>query len=94
VVNRLAGRIWVDERDYAVKKCHLRLVESLSVVGGIVGEAQKFNYMFDRERTEDGLWYVRESRWHLEGRQVLVQREADYHEKRTLVRKRENVVSE
>jgi hypothetical protein len=88
VVNRLAGRIWVDERDYAVKKCNLRLVESLNVIGGIVGEAQKFTYMFDRERTVDGLWYVRESSWHLEGRQILVQREAEYHEKRTHVRKR------
>jgi hypothetical protein len=88
VVNRLAGRIWLDERDYAVKKCHLRLVESLNVIGGIVGEAQKFTYMFDRERTDDGLWYVRESSWHLEGRQILVQREAEYHEKRTHVRKR------
>jgi hypothetical protein len=94
VVNRIAGRIWVDERDYAVKKCQLRLVKSLSVIGGIVGEAQKFNYMFDRERTADGLWYVRESRWHLEGRQVLVQREADYHEKRTHVRKLEGAASD
>jgi hypothetical protein len=87
VVNRMAGRIWLDEREYAVKKCALRLTKSLSVVGGIVGEAHKFYYTFDRDRTEDGLWYVRESSWHVKGRQVLVQREADYHEKRTHVRK-------
>lgn len=87
VVNRVAGRIWLDERDYAVKKCALNLIESISILGGIVGEAKKFHYTFDRERTEDGLWYVRESSWHLEGRQVVVHREADYHEKRTQVRK-------
>jgi hypothetical protein len=91
VVNRMAGRLWVDERDYAIKRCHLRLTESLSVVGGIVGEAHKFRYMFDRERTEDGLWYVRESSWQLEGRQVLVKREADYYETRTDVRKLEGL---
>jgi hypothetical protein len=91
VINRMAGRVWVDERDYAIKKCALNLTESISIVGGIVGEAQKFHYAFDRERTEDGLWYVRESSWHLEGRQVVVHREADYHEKRTEVRKHVSV---
>lgn len=87
VVNRVAGRIWLDERDFAIKKCALNLIESISILGGIVGEAQKFHYGFERERTEDGLWYVRESSWHLEGRQVVVHREADYQEKRTEVRK-------
>lgn len=87
VVNRVAGRIWVDEREFAIKKCALNLTESISILGGIVGEAQKFHYTFDRERTEDGLWYVRESNWHLEGRQVVVHREADYQEQRTEVRK-------
>lgn len=87
VINRMAGRVWVDEREFAIKKCALNLTESISIVGGIVGEAKKFHYTFDRERTEEGLWYVRESSWHLEGRQVVVHREADYHEKRTEVRK-------
>lgn len=87
VINRMAGRVWVDEREYAIQKCAVNLTESISIVGGIVGEAKKFNYGFERERTEDGLWYVRESSWHLEGRQVVVHREADYHEKRTEVRK-------
>ena len=87
IVNRVAGRIWLDEREFAIKKCALNLIESISILGGIVGEAQKFHYGFERERTEDGLWYVRESSWHLEGRQVVVHREADYHEKRTEVRK-------
>ena len=87
VINRMAGRVWLDEREFAVQKCAVRLTESISIVGGIVGEAQKFFYAFERERTEDGLWYVRESKWHLEGRQVVVHREADYHETRTDVRK-------
>ncbi|MGC3957640.1 MAG: hypothetical protein QM813_06735 [Verrucomicrobiota bacterium] len=87
VVNRMAGRLWLDERDYAIQKCAVNLTESISIVGGIVGEAKKFSYGFERERTEDGLWYVRASSWHLEGRQVVVHREADYHEERTEVRK-------
>ncbi len=87
VVNRMAGRLWIDEREYAIKRCAVRLIRNLKIIGGIVGEAYKFNFMFERERTDDGLWYVSESNWHVEGRQVVVYREADYHEKRTDVRK-------
>lgn len=91
VVNRMAGRLWLDEREYAVKRCTMRLTRSLKIIGGLVGEAHKFNFMFERERTEDGLWYIAESKWHLEGRQVVVYREADYQEKRTEVRKLGNL---
>lgn len=87
VINRVAGRIWVDEREYAIKRCKIHLLESISIIGGIVGEAQKFDYAFDRERTEDGLWYVRTSTWNLEGREVLVHRRAEYRESRTEVKK-------
>ena len=89
VINRVAGRVWVDERDFAIKRCNLHLLESVSIIGGIVGEAQKFDYSFDRERTEDGFWYVRNSSWHLEGREILVHRKAEYRETRTEVRKGE-----
>lgn len=87
VINRVAGRIWVDEREFAIKRCKLTLLESINIVGGIVGEAQKFDYSFDRDRTEDGLWYVRDSKWFLEGREVILNRRATYHETRTQVRK-------
>lgn len=87
LINRVAGRVWVDEREFAIKRCNLHLLESISIIGGIVGEAQKFDYSFDRERTDDGFWYVRDSAWHLEGREVIVHRKAEYHETRTEVRK-------
>lgn len=89
LINRIAGRVWVDEREFAIKRCTLQLLESVSIVGGIVGEAQKFDYSFDRERTEDGFWYVRDSTWYLEGREVILHRKAEYHETRTQVRKGE-----
>ena len=87
VINRLAGRVWVDEREYAIMKCALHLIESINIVGGIVGEAQRFEYGFERERTEEGVWYVKDSKWQLEGREILVHRKADYHETVTEVRK-------
>ena len=41
----------------------------------------KFDYGFERERTDDGLWFTRGVDWHLEGREVVFNRKVDYHEK-------------
>ena len=86
-INKAAGRVWVDEGDYALSKVAIRLSERVNVLGGLVGAIWKFTYDFDRERTPDGLWFTRAANWHLEGREVFFQRTVDYHEERTDVRK-------
>jgi hypothetical protein len=86
-INKAAGRVWVDEEDYALTKADLHLTSKVNVVGGLVGAVWKFNYTFGRERTADGLWFTRSVDWHLEGREVIVRRTVDYHEERTQVRK-------
>lgn len=86
-INRTAGRVWLDEEDYAMAKVTLRLTKRVNVVGGLVGAVWKFNFGFERERTEEGLWFARETTWHLEGREVFDKRTLDYREVRTDVRK-------
>lgn len=86
-INRTAGRVWLDEEDYAMAKVMLRLTKRVNVVGGLVGAVWKFNFGFERERTEEGLWFARETTWHLEGREVFDSRTMDYREERTDVRK-------
>jgi hypothetical protein len=86
-INKAAGRVWVDEADYALVKADLHLTDRVNVVGGLVGAVWKFTFAFTRERTPDGLWFTRDSRWHLEGREVFVQRTVDYHEERLGVRR-------
>lgn len=86
-INRAAGRVWIDEKDYAVVKADLRLIERVNVLGGLVGAVWKFTYGFVRERTEDGIWFARDVNWHLEGREVFVRRTIDYHEENTDVKK-------
>ena len=82
-INKAAGRAWVDEADAAVAKAELRLTERVNVLGGLVGAVWKFDYSFDRERTPEGWWYARRVDWHLEGREVIVNRIVDYHETKT-----------
>ena len=81
-INKAAGRVWVDEEDYAIAKAQLHLTEQVDVFGGLVGAVWKFNYAFTRLRTTEGFWFARCMDWHLEGREVVVNRIVDYHERK------------
>ena len=81
-INKAAGRVWIDEEDYAVAQAQLHLTQPVNVLGGIVGAVQKFTYDFTRVRTPEGYWFARNMDWHVEGREVLVNRIVDYHEQK------------
>ena len=81
-INKAAGRVWVDEADYAIAKADLHLTQPVSVLGGLVGSVWKFTYSFERDRTPEGLWFARHVDWHLEGREVVFHRIVDYHEQK------------
>jgi len=81
-INKAAGRVWIDEEDYAVAQAQLHLTQPVNVLGGLVGAVRKFTYDFTRVRTPEGYWFARNMDWHLEGREVLVNRIVDYHEQK------------
>jgi hypothetical protein len=81
-INKAAGRVWVDEADYAIARADLHLTQQVNVLGGLVGAVWKFTYSFERERTPEGLWFSRHVDWHLEGREVVFNRIVDYHEQK------------
>jgi hypothetical protein len=82
LINKAAGRAWVDEADYAIAKADVHLTKQMNVLGGVVGAVYKFTYSFDRTRTPEGLWFARHVDWHLEGREVVFHRIVDYHEQK------------
>jgi hypothetical protein len=79
-INRAAGRVWLDEQDAQLAKADLHLTEKVDVLAGVVGSVWKFTCSINRDRTEDGLWFTRNSAWHLEGREVVIHRIVDYHD--------------
>jgi hypothetical protein len=81
-INKAAGRVWIDEQDYAIAQTKLRLTEKVNVLGGVVGSIWKFDYTFTRLRTPEGFWFCRQMDWHLEGREVVINRIVDYHERK------------
>jgi hypothetical protein len=81
-INKAAGRVWVDESDYAIAKANVYLTQQVNVLGGILGAVWKFTYSFERARTPEGFWFSRHVDWHLEGREVIFHRIVDYHEQK------------
>ena len=86
-INKAAGRLWIDEAESILVRANLELTERVNVVGGLVGSVSAFRYEFDRERTNEGFWFTRTSGYHLEGREVVVQRNLDYKEEKSDLRK-------
>ncbi len=86
-INKAGGRVWVDEADYCLVKAGVHLTQKVNVGFGLIGAVWKFDYGFERERTDDGLWFTRNVNWHLEGREVVFNRNVDYHEKMIDVRR-------
>ena len=88
-INKAAGRVWIDEEDAATAKADLYLTKRVNVAGGLVGAVWKCTCMMERDRTAEGYWFIRRSNWHLEGREVFVQRVVDSREERKDVRRAE-----
>lgn len=86
-INRIAGRVWVDETDHVLAKATMRLTEKVNVIGGLVGNVTRLEISFDRERTAEGFWFTRRSNWHLAGRELFTQRTIDFQEQKTDVQR-------
>lgn len=80
-INRAAGRVWVDEADWAVARAELKLSEPVHVVGGLVGTVRRFRLSMVRNRTPEGLWHPSTVHWRLEGRQFLARKAIEYNER-------------
>jgi len=81
-INKAAGRVWIDEEDYAIAQAKLHLTQQVNILGGLAGAIWKFTYDFTRIRTPEGYWFARSLDWHLEGREVIFNRIVDYHERK------------
>lgn len=86
-INKTAGRVWVDEGDWMLAKIDFHLVDSVNVVGGLVGAVKSFNFQLDRQRTPDALWYVTDINWRLVGREFFSRKIMECEDRRSEVRK-------
>jgi hypothetical protein len=70
LLNRLAGKVWVDAREFEVAKAEIDLLNEVTMWGGVLGAMKKFS--FDVERTRvDEVWFNRVSNFEIQGRKLL-----------------------
>lgn len=72
IVNRFAGRLWVDEEEADIAKFQARLIDELSLGWlGIFGSLKECEMLLDRQRLEDGTWVNKKQTILLIGRKLL-----------------------
>lgn len=55
-LNRAAGKLWVDAREFEVARIEVRLVEPVRVWLGLLGRIDEFAFRFERGPLDDGRW--------------------------------------
>lgn len=72
IINRFAGRIWVDDEEADIAKMEASLTDELSLGWlGVIGSLKKCEMNLDRQRLEDGTWVNRDQTILLLGRKVF-----------------------
>ena len=86
-LNKAAGRVWLDEHDYALVQTNVHLTEGVNILGGVAGAVNHLSYYLDRDRTPDGLWFTKAVKWHLDARELLARKILDHQEEYFNLRK-------
>jgi len=80
LANKMAGKVWIDALEYEVAKADLHLTADVKLVGGIVAVVRKFDYLFERSRVDEGVWFTTRSEANIEGREVVLSKRLRYRE--------------
>jgi len=73
LLNQLAGRVWIDEQEFEIARAEL-CSQSKVTLGGVMevlGSLKRFNYVLERIRLQDGVWFNRVANGDFEGRKLL-----------------------
>ncbi|MCI0747855.1 MAG: hypothetical protein L0Y58_20805 [Verrucomicrobia subdivision 3 bacterium] len=71
LINHLGGKIWVDKREFEVTRADIRLLEEVSMWGGVLGAMKKFAFKVERQRLDSDAWFNRTTNMELEGRKLF-----------------------
>ena len=70
LLNRLAGKVWVDAREFEVAKAEINLLGEVTMWGGVLGAMKKFSFDVERTRVDD-VWFNRVTNFEMQGRKLL-----------------------
>jgi hypothetical protein len=68
LINKLAGKVWIDEQDYEVVRAQFHLVEPATMFFGLLASLRKLEGSVEQTRVEDHVWLPARIEEYMEGR--------------------------
>lgn len=71
VLNKLAGKVWIDQRDWEIVKVDAHLTERVRVILGLVASLEKVDLNFEQTRVGEGVYLPLKLSAYFEGRKLF-----------------------
>ena len=71
LLNKVAGRVWIDEQDYEIVRVDLHLAENVSAWGGMLASVRKFLLRVDQAKVDDAAWLPSSIDAYIDGRILI-----------------------
>ena len=68
VLNKLAGKLWVDKAEYEPVKAEARLLERVTMWGGLIASISEFTLTFEQTKVDEGAWLPSRMSQYIKGR--------------------------
>jgi len=56
LLNKLAGKMWIDKQDFEITRADAHLTDNASMLGGLAGTMRRTDLLFEQTRLDDGAW--------------------------------------
>ncbi|PYU31721.1 MAG: hypothetical protein DMG28_14500, partial [Acidobacteria bacterium] len=56
LLNKLSGKVWIDEQDYEISRADLHLAENVSAWGGMLASVRKFLFHLEQTKVDEAVW--------------------------------------
>jgi hypothetical protein len=57
LLNKLTGKVWIDEQDNEIVRLEGHLAEKVTLWGGLIATVRKLEGEFEQTRTDEGVWF-------------------------------------
>ena len=57
LLNKLAGKVWVDTQDYEIVRLEIHLAGKATMWAGLIASVRKLEGEFEQTRTDEGVWF-------------------------------------
>jgi len=71
LLNKVAGRLWIDEQDYEVSRADAHLAENVSAWGGLLASVRKFLLRLEQSKVDETAWMLTFADGYLDGRILI-----------------------